>query len=52
MLIERTVIAYTLISIHAPARGAMLFLADRLRDRLISIHAPARGAIGAFPHVR
>ena len=32
------------ISIHAPVRGATLFVSERKRDELISIHAPVRGA--------
>jgi len=33
------------VSIHAPARGALLFLWGTLRNIRVSIHAPARGAL-------
>ena len=36
--------AETIISIHAPTRGATDLSQDRLRNRSISIHAPTRGA--------
>ncbi len=34
----------TLVSIHAPARGATFYGWDGRSDTLVSIHAPARGA--------
>ena len=36
----------TLVSIHAPAWGATIFLSDSIVSRKVSIHAPAWGATG------
>jgi len=38
-----------LVSIHAPAQGATIGMAQMLADIKVSIHAPAQGATsGAF----
>ena len=42
----------SLISIHAPPRGATLLRGGLLRGGLISIHAPPRGATAAAPRLR
>ena len=36
--------AITLISIHAPAKGATMYPAEASDQQRISIHAPAKGA--------
>ena len=43
----------SMISIHAPAKGATLFKFDSPVDDYISIHAPAKGAtcVGALGYL-
>ena len=36
--------AFSIVSIHAPARGATIYLSFIFFDLMVSIHAPARGA--------
>ena len=44
ILSQRAAIQLAMVSIHAPARGATVYLWHHPRSSMVSIHAPARGA--------
>ena len=39
------------VSIHAPVRGATIYYAGRMSQRVVSIHAPVRGATMFVPDI-